>query len=156
MNKQELEILNSVINSNFIFSLAVVKDGLPHVCTAFYVTTDNRTLYFKSRTASDHSLALQENPNAAISIYTPGSTYTEKSGIQCIGKVSRVTDLVEMTNVVGLYAKKFVGSRQKFAAIPELVSEFVSSTMYKFTVEKVKVMDSTKGIHSEEYIEAIN
>ncbi len=122
------------------------------MCTAFYVTTDNRTLYFKSRTASVHSVALQKNPSAAISVYTPGSTYSEKSGIQCLGTVSRVTDLAEMATVVALYAKKFVGSKQKFAAIPELVSEFASSTMYKFTIEKVKVMDSTKGIHSEQFL----
>lgn len=155
MTTQEHEILTKVINSNFIFSLGVVKDGNPHLCTAFYVAKDSKELYFKSRTTSEHSIALKENPNAAVSIYTPTSNYSVKSGVQCIGTVSRVTDLGEMASVVALYAKQFAGSEKKLAALPELVSEFAASTMYKFTIKKVKVLDSDQGIHSEEYIDVL-
>ena len=33
------------------------------------------------------------------------------------------------------------------------VADFVSSTMYKFIIKQVKVMNSNEGVYSEEYME---
>lgn len=41
---------------------------------------------------------------------------------------------------------------KRFAYFPELITDFVSGTMYKFVIEKVEVMDSAEGIHSFEYL----
>jgi uncharacterized protein YhbP (UPF0306 family) len=153
MTDQETKIYNDVIDSNFIFSLAVSTEDTPYLCTAFYVTNDNKTFYFKSRTESDHSKSLVNGDKAAISIYEPNSTYSEKSGIQGIGTVQRVRNVSEMAEVVALYGKRFAGAEKRFAELPELIADFVSSTMYKFTIEQAKVMNSKEGVHSVEYIE---
>lgn len=146
-----MSIVETIISSNFIMSLGSVQNGEPRMCVVFYVTPDNKTLYFKSRTESDHSKSFATDPRAAAAIYHPDSNYSVKSGIQMVGKVERVRDLREMTKVLALYGKSFKGSEKKFEAIPTLVADFVKSTMYKFTIDKVKYLDSSKGIHTEEY-----
>lgn len=132
-------------------TLGTVVEGKAHLSTVFYVTNDFKNLYFKSRTQSEHSKSLKDNPYAAVSIYTPHSNYNEKSGIQTQGKVVRVTTLEEMAKAVSLYIKAFQGSEKKFEAIPELLSEFVKSTMYRYTIEKFKVLDSKIDLHTDNY-----
>lgn len=152
MDPKHKEILTNVIKSNFIMTLGTVSNNKPHLCTVFYVTDDNKTLYFKSRTQSEHSKAFANNPNAAGAIYVPNSTYAGiKSGTQTQGKVERVTDVKEMTKAVKLYTKAFAGAEKKFETIPNLVSEFVKSTMYKYTILEAKVLDSSQKIHVNEY-----
>lgn len=152
MTKDQKEILKDVLDSNFIMTLGTIVDKRPHLVTVFYVTSNHKVLYFKSRTESEHSLAFAKNPQAAASVYLPGSNYTQrKAGIQTRGKVERVRDIQEMAKAVALYAKAFKGSKKKFEALPDLVSEFVKSTMYKYTLEEVKVMDSAKEMHEEKY-----
>lgn len=148
----QINVLKEVLDSNFIMTLGTIIDKKPHLVTAFYVTSNHKVLYFKSRTQSEHSLAFAKNPQAAVSIYMPESNYTQrKAGIQTKGEVERVKDIKEMAKAVALYAKVFKGSKKKFEALPDLVSEFVKSTMYKYTIEEVKVLDSEKEIHDEKY-----
>lgn len=152
MSEETNEIVKDVLKSNFIMTLGSIVDGKPHLCTAFYVTSDYRQLYFKSRTSSDHSKAFAKNNQGALSVYYPKSNYANrKAGIQARGKVERVKSIAEMTKAVAMYIKAFAGSDKKFEAIPDLVSNSVKSTMYKFTIEEVKVLDSKKGIHDIEY-----
>ena len=152
MDKITKQIIDDVVESNFVMTLGTVVDKKPHLCTAFYVTQNNRVLYFKSRTASEHSRAFAKDNSASVSIYDPNSNYSErKAGIQTRGEIERVKDVSEMAKVVSLYAKSFKGAKKKFEAIPKLVSEFVKSTMYKYTIEEVKVMDSAKNVHDEVY-----
>lgn len=151
MKKPEKELIKRIIHSNFIMTLGTVDEGVARLSTVFYVTSDAKTLYFKSRTTSDHSKAIESDPRTAGAIYHPASNYTVKSGVQMIGKVERVRSISEMTNAVKLYGKSFKGSEKKFEAIPTLITDFVASTMYKFKIDKVKFVDSTAGIHSLEY-----
>ena len=151
MNSKDRGLVESIIKSNFIMSLGSVQNGEPRMCIVFYVTNDNKTLYFKSRTESDHSKSFADNPIASGAIYHPDSNYSVKSGVQMIGKVERVRSVKEMTKAVKMYGKSFKGSEKKFEAIPTLVADFVKSTMYKFTIDKVKFVDSTEGIHTVKY-----
>jgi len=58
-----------------------------------------------------------------------------------------------MAEVVAMYGKKFIGADKRFVALPELVADFVSSTMYKFAIKQVKIMNSSEDIHSLEYMD---
>ena len=152
MTSESHEILNEVVASNFIMTLGTIVDDNPHLCTVYYVTEDNRTLYFKSRTASEHINALDNSDFVAMSMYLPDSDYaSRKAGVQAQGKVERVKNPVEMANVLKMYASAFIGSEKKFESIPDMISDAVKSTMFKYTIEKVKLVDSDKGVHFQDY-----
>lgn len=153
MTSKEKDSMFAVIDSNFVMSIATIQEKLPAICTVFYVTSGDGVLYFKSSTKSGHSLAIKDDPNVAVSIYDPKSNYSSTAGVQLLGQVERVMDLSEMTKAVGLYTKAFVGSDKKLEAIPNLITEYVTSTLYKFIIAKVKVRDSGKDISLKEYSE---
>ena len=151
MKSSDKTIIDNIITSNFIMTLGTIVDEKPHLCTVFYVTKDNRRLYFKSRTQSIHSQSFVQSPFAAASIYTPESNYVDKAGVQLQGAIKRVLNLKEMASAIALYGKAFKGAEKKFEALPKLISDFANSTMYSFDIETVKFVDSTKGIHTLEY-----
>lgn len=78
-------------------TLGTVIRNKPHLCTVFYVSNDQRTLYFKSRTESAHSRQFMKDSSAAVAIYSPGSNYSAKAGVQTQGVVRRVKSIKEMT-----------------------------------------------------------
>jgi nitroimidazol reductase NimA-like FMN-containing flavoprotein (pyridoxamine 5'-phosphate oxidase superfamily) len=154
MTIEEKSILDEMIDTNFIMTLGTIVDDNPHLCTVFYVTDDNLNLYFKSRTESEHIEALPNSNYVAGSIYLPESNYANrKGGVQLLGTVGRVTNIKEMTKVLGMYTQAFAGSEKKFDSIPEMITDSVKSTMFRFKVEKAKVLDSDLKIHSTEYFE---
>ncbi|PJA12743.1 hypothetical protein CO112_03585 [Candidatus Dojkabacteria bacterium CG_4_9_14_3_um_filter_150_Dojkabacteria_WS6_41_13] len=145
--------IKAFLANHYVMVCGVSEGTQPLVFTAWYVTENSQTLYFKSRTASHHIKALLKNPMIALAIYEHTSTYAEKAGVQAIGKVERVKSPVEMTKVVQLYSKAFAGAGAKLADIPSLLGEYISSTMYKIRIEKVKMVDSSEGIEMNEYEE---
>lgn len=68
MNAKHKKILQNIVKSNFIMTLGTNSNNKPHLCTVFYVTEDNKTLYFKSRTQSEHSQAFAKNQNVAVQV----------------------------------------------------------------------------------------
>jgi uncharacterized protein YhbP (UPF0306 family) len=140
------------IKKRYVMVGCAASNNMPMVFTAWYVTENCKVLYYKSRTESSHAIALVDNPNISLAIYDHNSSYSSKTGVQLKGKVSRVTDLLEMTKVVKMYSEAFVGSGAKLQNIPELISSYVKSTMFKITLEQVKMVDSSDGTEMVEYI----
>jgi len=148
----EQERIVEFIKCRYIMVCGVSDNNMPIVFTGWYVTDDGKTLYYKSRTESSHSKALNTNPKISVAIYDHTSSYSLKAGVQLKGRVSRVTDLFEMTKVVKMYSDSFVGAGVKLQDIPELISAYVKSTMYKIEVDEAKMVDSSNGIEMLEYI----
>src|SRR5262245_53160869 len=103
MNEIEHATVQRIVDEEFIMGLAVTDNGELYACTVFYATTDGHILYFKSRTASNHSRLILRNRNVAGIIYSSTSTYTNKRGIQFLGSVERVYDFAEASMAVELY-----------------------------------------------------
>jgi uncharacterized protein YhbP (UPF0306 family) len=148
----EQEKIIEFIKSRYVMVCGVSDNNEPLVFTGWYVTDDGKTLYYKSRTESAHSKALSNNSKISVAIYDHSSSYSSKAGVQLKGKVSRVTDLFEMTKVVKMYSDSFVGAGAKLQDIPELISVYVKSTMFKIEVEEAKMVDSSNGLEMLEYI----
>lgn len=151
MNNTERDHVTKFIKDRFIMVVGVSDHTTPSLFTAFYVTDDAHTLYYKSRTQSNHSRIVATNPTVAVVIYDHQSSYSKKAGIQATGVVERVQGLSEMGRAVELYSRAFKGSGEKFAALPELVSEFVKSTLYKITLQTIKMVDTESEIEMTEY-----
>src|SRR4051812_1913699 len=76
-------------------------DGLACIAIIFFVYADGN-VYYKSRTASAHSVNLSRAPHASMAIFDPNSTYKTKYGAQLKGRVTRIRDVDYMNKVVGL------------------------------------------------------
>lgn len=151
MTKTVDDFIRKFIAHRHIAVLGGIADSQPIVCSVFYVVGSNGEIYFKSRTDSMHSRAFMDNPRAGLAIYDHESNYDDKTGVQLIGLVSRVTEQVEMQSVVKLYSAMFGESAAKKLHIEELLSKNTKSTMFRFDVCKVKLVSHELEIHMPEY-----
>ena len=135
-------------------TLATNDGDQPHVCTVFYVTDNAKTLYFKSYAIIIHANLLKTNPKIAIAIYDKDSSASgEKQGVQILGKAHKIMDNQEATKAAELYIKTFHAPREKFFPIEHLTADDAESSLYKVTVEKVKMLDSVNHIQPDKYLE---
>ena len=151
MNESTKLDIEKFIKDRNVMVIGVADQDEPYTCTAWYVTANAHALYFKSRTASVHSRVLLRNPKAAIAIYDHQSTYSSKAGIQAVGVVERVRDMTEIVHVVKMYGDAFQGAGEKLQSLPDLIGEYVKSAMYKLTINKIKMVDSSMDILLTEY-----
>ena len=84
--------------------LATSRDGQPWVCTVYFVLHQGN-FYWLSFPERRHSQELASNANAAIAIAL--KTDVPVVGMQAEGTVEAVTNLDEVTTVLGLYVKKY-------------------------------------------------
>jgi uncharacterized protein YhbP (UPF0306 family) len=121
---------------------SVVDDGTPQVCTIFYVFDPTiPAIIFKSRTQSQHSLALRRQPHAAIAVYRHDSGYLQKAGIQLKGLVERVRVAADMERYVHEYSERFPGAREHFESIDRLLAHDATSTLFRFLISAYKLTD---------------
>jgi uncharacterized protein YhbP (UPF0306 family) len=151
MDSKQKRFIDIFIEKRTVATLATVGTDEPFSATVFYVTRDNRRLYYKSRTASTHAQNLAKNPKAALSIYDHKSDYEKKSGVQLRGVSGRVTSASEMEAVVTMYGRRFGKGAAKKLDVQELISPTVASTMYYFDIQSVKLVSHELDCHMENY-----
>ncbi len=131
--------------------VACVSNGSPRSFTCWYHTY-NGALYWKSRTASVHSKAFSENPEASVCIYDHNASYPDnKNGVQLLGTVHKITDKEEMKNIVQIFANQFGEKVLEKNKIDELCAEDTKSTFYAFIPKQLKLVSKSMNIHMEEY-----
>lgn len=153
MKKELFDFSQKFITDRFMAVVACVSDGMPRSFTCWYGVV-NGNLYWKSRTESIHSRAFAENPAASLCVYDHGAAYPDdKTGIQLIGEVRKVTDRGEMEAVVKVFGDRFGEKVYAKNNIDELCDPNTTSTFYAFTPEKIKLVAKELGVHMEEYEE---
>lgn len=120
----------------------------PLAATIFFVIDPRNNLVFKSRTGSEHMLALAECESASLSVYDHSSTYQRKSGIQLKGSVRRVELEEDMSAMIDLYSNAFSGAREKFSTPNHHASAAATSTLYRFIPKTYKLL-SAKSSRSD-------
>lgn len=136
--------LSEFLTQQFIGSLATAENGTANLATVFFVYSEG-ALFFKSRTHSRHSLHAHNNPHAAFTAYDHASHFADKYGVQLEGQVARITDETEMAAAIALFNKRFPEYAEKYAAklppLSELCSPAVTSTYYRFSIARFKIVD---------------
>lgn len=145
------ERIDTFIKSHFVLVLAVAQTNSPYASTIFYATPDAHNLYFKSRTASNHSRIIQSNPRVAAAIYDHDSNYMQKAGIQLLGTVERVVNLREVVTAIALYSEQFQGAGDKLKSPEALISGSAESAFYRLTVTHVKIVDVANDLLISDY-----
>jgi len=129
------------------------RDGEPRLATVYYIFDGQRSLVFKSRSSSEHIKNVFRSPSAAFSVYDHASNYTIKSGIQLIGKISRISDQTTMKKLVKAYGQKFEGADKKFDPVALLVRKEAESTLFCFEIKSFKFTSTQNSRADMEYLE---
>jgi hypothetical protein len=107
MNSELHNFSQNFIKERFMAVVSCVSKGEPRSFICWYQPYDG-SLYWKSRTESVHSKAFLDNANASMCIYDHAAAYPDdKNGVQILGIVRKVTDRLEMENVVNIFSEKF-------------------------------------------------
>ncbi len=133
------------VQAREVVVLGTVGQHGVQVAAVHYAVDASGSLLFKSRSDSDHIIAIQSNPEAAAVIYEHSSTFDTKAGVQLKGKIVRIAEIYEMNAAVELYSAKFPAARAKFDSISTLVSEDAPSTLYRFVPGVYKFIDGWSG-----------
>lgn len=123
---------------DFILTKSVAVIGVPnekwntHLATIYYATENGRDLYMKFHVGSVHGTQIRKDSEVALAIYDHNSTYSEKYGVQLQGICRQVTEREELLKAIEIFSNKFLGARERFAPIDELLSPDVKSTIFHF------------------------
>lgn len=106
--QKQLRTLQKFIEGENTLALATVgEDGAPRVAALFYLPGPALQLYWFSSAASEHSRALEAQPEAAVSIYRQTDEWKKIRGAQLRGPVRRVTDPAQRAAISKAYARRF-------------------------------------------------
>ncbi len=151
MNKELLDFSRKFIRDRYMGAVACVSEGSPRIFTCWFCVA-NGNICWKSRTASTHSKAFAINPEASMSVYDHAAEYPDnKTGVQIIGKVHKVTDEAEMKNIVDSLAARFGDRVYKKNNLAELCAPDTNSTFYAFKPELYKLVAKQFDVHMDEY-----
>lgn len=151
MNKELLAFSQNFIKERYMAVVACVSEGKPRSFTCWYQAY-NGSLYWKSRTGSIHSTAFEQNPDASLCIYDHDASYPDnKTGVQVIGTVRKVTSREEMEKVVQVFANKFGEQVLQKNSVDVLCAEDTQSTFYCFTPQQIKLVSKAHSVHMEQY-----
>jgi len=129
--------INDYLHQSFVMQLATVGgEGMPWVCTVYFVVDEDLNLYWLSWPTRRHSVELASNPKAAVTM--PIKTDQPVIGLGAEGKVDIVRDI----NIIEQVMSKYV---EKYSTGTEFVKNFKAATnkhaMYRFKADKYVLFD---------------
>ena len=130
MNKKILppEIVK-FIKENGVMTLAT-SDSEPWVCTLYYGTDENPTLYLVTDPNSVHGKMIEKNPNVAFNIFDSHTKVTQpKKGIQGKGICTQVKDFKEVAKGLMLWHKANPGNEARITI--EAIKKWKDTRIYK-------------------------
>ena len=97
------KLIREYYNSNKHMQLSTVSNGQPWICTVYYVSDSDFTLYWTSGRSRQHSIEINADSRAAVTIVKDAE---RKQALQIIGSAYEVNnnDLIRVHN---LYQEKF-------------------------------------------------
>lgn len=137
--------IQAYLASHNTFTLATESDGKPSACSLFYVN-DDLTLYFVSDPKTHHAENIAQQPQVSATIHEDYRDWRVIQGIQLEGECALVTNLLEDTKALALYAKKFPFVAGLGAAMSKV-------KFYKIIPRWFRFVDNTRGFGFKEEIE---
>jgi uncharacterized protein YhbP (UPF0306 family) len=110
----------------------------PHAAAVYFVADDSLGLYFFSASSSQHSLDLERDPRAAVSIYLESRSWQEIRGLQMRGEVHQVEPGAAWERAWHLYLSKF-------PFVSEMKAEIARTRLYVFQPDWIRLIDNGQG-----------
>jgi uncharacterized protein YhbP (UPF0306 family) len=136
-NRRKRELIANLLAAQTTLSLATVtSDGLPRVTPLFYLPQELR-LYWFSSPSSGHSCNLAAQPDCAVTVYAPATSWKEIRGVQMRGVASRVKDPESCDKMTAQYTTRFQLSR----LFQPLIAK---SALYCFEPHWLRYLDNSR------------
>lgn len=107
------KLLQDYLTSCKTMQLATISDGLPWICTVYFVTDENNRIYWTSAKSRRHSKEILENPEVAVAIVKDTE---KKQALQITGKAAMVP-LTDVEQVNALYGSKYGDKPERLAEV---------------------------------------
>jgi uncharacterized protein YhbP (UPF0306 family) len=118
--------------------------GEPQAASLFFAAAGDLSLYWTSGSHSRHSLNLDRNPRAAVTVHAAAWSWTDIRGVQMEGRVERLPAGEAWQAAWQLYLAKFPFVR-------DFQAEVSRSNFYRFTPGWVRLIDNSQGFgHKDE------
>jgi uncharacterized protein YhbP (UPF0306 family) len=101
------ELANNYLSTVKHMQLATVSNGIPWICTVYFVSDDKFNLYWTSGRSRQHSMEILKNPKTAATVVKDAE---RKQALQMVGESYEAPD-DELEHVHKLYEGKF-GSKK--------------------------------------------
>jgi uncharacterized protein YhbP (UPF0306 family) len=100
-----------------LMQVATTNNNQPWACSVYFATDDAMNLYWLSKPDRRHSLELTKNEKVAGTIVLPHTPGDKVRGIQFEGTAKEITDPIQLTKAMELYAKRFGMPPERMNAI---------------------------------------
>lgn len=133
------------LSSHNTLTLATGHDGKPFACSLFYVN-DDFDLYFVSDPKTQHAENIALQPNVSAAIHEDYRDWRAIQGIQLEGECKQLSNTIESSKALLLYASKF-------PFVAQLASAMAKVKFFKITPRWVRFVDNTRGFGFKEEIQ---
>ncbi len=155
-NKKEiiLKSIFKILKENKLLTLSTTNKSQPYSCSLYYVFDKQLNLYIWTDKDSTHSENIKNNSKIAINIADTSQKWGSKlKGLQIQG-TANIISTKELPNIARLYIKRFPKVSKYIKKIKDFVSGKLESQIYKFKINKIKLLDE-KTFGKEEFIEIL-
>lgn len=136
MDKSQEQVKEDIfkfLNSHGVMTLATSEDNQPWVCTVYYGMDDNMNFYIVTHPDTKHGQHFEKNKKVAFNVFHSHQKYADlKQGVQGMGEIEEVKDIIHITQALMLWHK--LNSQSEIKITPQEILEKVNgSKVYKIT-----------------------
>jgi uncharacterized protein YhbP (UPF0306 family) len=114
------------------------EGGIPHAAPVYFAADKNYHFYFFSSLNSQHSIDIEDNPQAAAAIYRECTNWQDIQGLQIRGFIEIVSTLPGK-----MYAWKIFS--KKFPFVINLKQIIQQNRFYVFKAQWIRLIDNRLG-----------
>jgi uncharacterized protein len=126
------------------------EEGEPHACNLLYAH-DGFRLYWFSDPASRHSHYIDGVPGGrrvTMTVAGDHADFTDIRGLQMVGVAQRLTGPLELAAAMARLTARYGFLKQFFSGPGKLVQAMAKAAIYRFTAERVTLIDNKRGFGS--------
>jgi uncharacterized protein YhbP (UPF0306 family) len=144
INNQKSKIRNFLTQHSTLTLATVNVDGKPQSAPLFFACDDD-TLIFFSSPKSRHSLNIEVNGKAAVTVHNETWNWEEIAGVQMEGEAHLIPLGAARDHAWEIYKKKF-------PFVVEFEAEVSRSELYRFTPKWIRLIDNSVSFGYREEI----
>ena len=138
------ESVDAILNESHLGAMASVRGTEAYINTAYFVYSDDLSLYFLSQRGDAHSKNVDANPSVAVAVWAASARWGEDlRGLQLFGECVSLSLGADLVKGMQLFARQFPA----FSSLVKHPGEFaegVTSRMYRISVSALKLLDEPR------------
>ncbi|WKZ24063.1 MAG: pyridoxamine 5'-phosphate oxidase family protein [Candidatus Dojkabacteria bacterium] len=148
------QIIFDYLGTQRLMSVATFANDVPWIANVYFVHDNDLNLYFLSKKAREHCVALETNNKVAVAIADSHQPLRPPQlGIQLHGTAQRVNVLNQVKWMFAMWNKLIAPNADEFLEDPKQFLQAGSSSIYKITPKRIKFFNT--GLWPEEQCQVL-